>query len=376
MFGSRVDLFTLFGFTVRVDASWLFIAALLTWSLAAGVFPAAVPGLPAATYWWMGAAGCLGLFASVVLHELAHSLVARRHGIHMHGITLFIFGGVAEMQDEPSGPRAEFLTAVVGPVSSLLLAAGLFGLSRVAAGTWPAAVTAVLEYLGTLNFILAAFNLIPGFPLDGGRILRAALWGWKGSLRRATRISARIGGWVGIGLAALGILQLFTGNPIGGMWWVLIGVFLRNAAEQSYQQLLLRRALGGEPVRRFMQRNPVTVPRHISLRDLVEDYVYRSYFKMFPVMDDDRLVGCITTDHVKAVPREAWDRESVGAIAERCSPDNTVSPDLDAMAALGTMSRTGRSRLLVVEGNRLVGVLTLKDLLQFFSRRVELEEAA
>ena len=377
MFGKRIDLFTLFGFTVRVDASWIFIAVLLTWSLADGVFPSSYRGLATATYWWMGLAGTLGLFASVVVHELSHSLVARRHGTPMQGITLFIFGGVAEMRDEPPDPKAEFLIAVVGPVTSILLAAFCYGLARLGdAQGWPEAVWGVLAYLATLNLILAAFNLVPAFPLDGGRVLRSALWRWKGSLRWATRITAGIGSGFGVLLIVLGVFALFSGNPVGGIWWVLLGLFVRSAAGTAYQQLLLRQALSGESVRRFMQTQPVTVSRHFSLRRLVEEYIYHFHYKMFPVVDDGRLLGCVTTAQVKTVPREEWDRQTVGAILEPCSPANSVSPDADAMQALRQMSQMGRSRLLVVEGNRLVGLITLKDLLRFFSSKLELEQAA
>ncbi|HUJ67152.1 MAG TPA: site-2 protease family protein, partial [Acidimicrobiales bacterium] len=326
MSGKRVDLFTVFGFTVCVDAGWLFIAALLTWSLATAVFPGTDPGLLSATYWWMGVIGTLGLFASVVVHELSHSLVARHQGTPMQGITLFIFGGVAEMRDEPASPRAEFLMAVIGPLTSLLVALVLYVVAW--AGTvagWPAALLAVLDYFATLNAILAGFNLIPAFPLDGGRVLRSALWRWKGSLRWATRVSAGIGSGFGVLLIVLGVFALFSGNPVGGMWWVLLGLFVRNAAGTTYQQLLLRQALSGESVRRFMQSQPVTVPRRLSLRQLVEEYIYRFHYKMFPVVDDGRLLGCVTTAQVRAVPREEWDRQTVGAIVEPCSPANGVS---------------------------------------------------
>jgi CBS domain-containing protein len=223
--------------------------------------------------------------------------------------------------------------------------------------------------------MLALFNLIPAFPLDGGRVLRSALWEWKGSLRWATMITSRLGSGFGILLMVLGAVSVVSGQW-SGIWLVLVGLFVRNAAQMSYQQLLMRRALEGEPVARFMKADPVTVPRGISVAELVESYIYRHHFKLYPVLDDSgRLAGCVTTRQVRELPREEWDRTTVGALAKGCQPENTVTPATDAMQALSLMSRTGVSRMLVVEGDRLVGILTLKDLLQFFALKMELENA-
>lgn len=377
MFGRSIHLFTVFGFAVRLDPSWFLVAVLWTWSLSR-FFPERYPGMSPGTYLAMGIAGTLGLFASVVIHELAHSLAARRYGIPMRGITLFIFGGVAEMAGESPHPKAEFWVAAAGPAMSFALA-GL-GLGAAALGRnlgAPMPVSGVIGYLALINVSLAVFNLIPAFPLDGGRMLRAMLWKWKGSLRQATRISSRIGSGFGLLLIALGVVQaVFLDNFGGGMWLFLLGLFLRNAAQMSYQQLLMRRAFEGEPVARFMQLDPVTVPRHISVAELVNEYVYRHHFKMYPVLDDSgRLVGCVTTRQVKEMPREEWERTTVGALASQCNPENTVRPDTDALQALSAMSRNGVSRLMVTDGDRLLGILTLKDLLKFFSLKMELEQA-
>jgi Zn-dependent protease len=376
MFGKSFDLFTIFGFKIRLDLSWFVVAVLITWSLAKGAFPRLSPGLSDATYWTMGVAGALLLFGSVVAHELSHALVARRFGVEMKGITLFIFGGVAEMTDEPPSPKAEFWVAVAGPIASLVVA-GAFYLVM-GATEMAVAVRGVVGYLAGINVILAVFNLIPAFPLDGGRILRSVLWQWKGSLRWATRITSRIGSGFGLVLIGLGILQLVVGGAdalVSAMWMALIGLFLRGAAQMSYQQLLLRRVLEGEPVRRFMHPDPVTVPRHLSVEELVTDYVYRHHYKLYPVVDQGHLVGCVTTRQVKELPREEWNRTSVGALAGECSAENSISPDADAMEALSRMSRGQASRLMVVDAGRLVGIITLKDLLEFFSLKIELEAA-
>ena len=373
MFGKRFDLFRVFGITIRLDASWFLVAVLITWSLARGVFPRTQPGLSGATYWAMGAAGALGLFLSVLVHEFAHALVARRKGIPIRGITLFLFGGVAEMEAEPPSAKAEFLMAGAGPLMTLGVALLCAGLVYAGGTAWPRPAAGVLGYLTTINLVLAVFNLVPAFPLDGGRMLRAGLWHWKGDLRRATRIAAGIGSGFGLLLIGLGVIAIVTGNFIGGMWWVLIGMFVRSAAAASYQQVLLRQALEGEPVHRFMRTDPVTVPPSLSLETLVEDYIYRHHHELYPVTDDGRLAGCITTREVKAVPRSEWRQRTVASAAVACTPDTTVRPDTDAVEALAKMRRSGSSRLLVVEGERLVGLLTLKDLLGFFALKLDLE---
>ncbi|HEX5757716.1 MAG TPA: site-2 protease family protein [Thermoanaerobaculia bacterium] len=375
-FTQRIELFRAFGIPIRIDYSWFVVFLLVAWSLATRAFPALVPGISPPLAWTMGAAGALGLFASVLLHELGHAVTAQRLGVRMRGITLFLFGGVAEMADEPPTPRVEFLVAIAGPVVSVALALAGAAAAMVArlAGA-PAAVVALLAYLGLLNGVLVAFNLIPAFPLDGGRVLRSALWAWKGSLRQATRIAAGVGSAFGLALLAWGLWRVVRGDVFGGIWSSLIGLFLRHAARMSYQQVLLRRALEGEPVERFMHPDPVTVPRQISVQELVDDYVYRHHHKFYPVVDEGgRLTGCVTTRRIKELPREEWERQTVGAIADRCDARNTVPAGADAMRALSRMSRTGTSRLLVVDGDRLLGVLSLKDLLKFFAVKMELEE--
>ncbi len=374
MFQRSVGIFRLFGFEVKVDPSWLILAVLITWSLARGLFPAYYEGLSTAAYWWMGVAGTLGLFLAIVFHELSHSLIARRRGLPMKGITLFIFGGVAEMSDEPENPKTELVMAAAGPVSSIVL--GLFFLLlRMAAkaGGWPVPVLGVVTYLAFINFILAAFNLLPAFPLDGGRILRSLLWQRQGSLRRATRISSRIGGWFGMLLIVIGAFNFIGGNFIGGAWWFLIGLFLRSAAQTAYRQVVVRKTLEGEKVERFMNRDPVTVPAEATVEELVNDYIYRHHFKMYPVLEGERLTGCVTTRQVKEIPREEWPKRRVGELVDGCSAENTVNPETDAVTALTVMNRTENGRLLVVENGRLAGLITLKDLLRFLSVKLDLE---
>ncbi len=324
----------------------------------------------------MGVAGAVGIFASIVFHELWHSLVARKYGLPMKGITLFIFGGVAEMSDEPPNAKAEFFMAIAGPLSSIGLSGGFFGiyLFSQSAGL-PVPIVGVLYYLGMINGILAAFNLIPGFPLDGGRLLRSALWAWKGNLRWATNIASKIGSGFGTLLIVLGLMSIFGGNVIGGVWYFLIGLFLRNAAAMSYKQVLMKKYLEGEPVRHFMTPDPVSVPSDIPVDRLVDDYVYKHHFKMFPVTEGPRLVGCVSLRQIKELPREKWGTSLVGEVAKSCSPENTVGPDDDSVDALALMNKTGESRLMVVEGDRLLGLVSLKDLLKFLDLKLDLEGA-
>jgi Zn-dependent protease/CBS domain-containing protein len=375
MFGKKLHLFSLFGFKVGLDFTWILLAVLVTWSLATGLFPHYFEGFAASTYWWMGIAGALGLFVSIVFHEISHSLVARRFGLPMKGITLFIFGGVAEMDEEPPSPKAEFFMAIAGPIASVALAgllysAGLFG----GAVAWPDPVVGVLRYLALLNLILAGFNLVPAFPLDGGRVLRSALWEMKGNLRWATRIASSFGSAFGVFLIVLGVLSFMGGGFVGGIWYFLIGLFIRAASHMSYQHVVMRKALHGEQVKRFMKEGPVTVPSSVSVDELVNNYFYKYHYKLFPVTNGDGLSGCVTTRQVKQLAKDQWSERTIHDIQEPCSDENTIAPHADAMSALSRMKRTDKSRLLVVEGDRLVGILTLKDLLRFLALKIDLEE--
>jgi len=376
VFGKPIELIQIFGIKIRIDPSWFIVAVLVTWDFATLVFPGQLPGNAPAVYWAMGVAGALAFFVSVLLHELAHAVVAKTYGVEVRAITLFIFGGLAEMPAEPPTPQAELVIAAAGPAASfgLALACGALVLIGSIAG-WSKEAGSVLGYLAFLNGTLALFNLVPALPLDGGRILRAILWGWRGNLRWATRVPSAIGSGFGLLLIGLGVVSLASGSFIAGFWLFLIGLFLRSAATASYQQVLLRRALEGEPVSRFMHADPVTVPRGIPVLELVQSYIYRYHFKMFPVVDDSgRLLGCVTARRVRELPRDEWDRQTVGSLAERCTPENTVRADTDALEALSRMSRSGASRLMVVDEDRLLGILSLKDLLRFFSLKMELEE--
>jgi len=279
------------------------------------------------------------------------------------------------MEDEPPSAKTEFLMAVAGPLASVAIAVCLYVgyLAGVAAGL-PDHVLDLPYYLAFINVVLAGFNLLPAFPLDGGRVFRALLWRWKGDIRGATRIAASVGSAFGIALVGVGVLAFFTGNFVGGFWWFLIGLFLRGAARSSYQQLLTRQVLEGEPVRRFMVSEPKTVDPDLSIEDLVEDYIYRYHHDVFPVTDGSRLVGCIGVPQLREIPRSEWGERRVEDHLVPCSDANTISADSDAVKALSVMSRTGNSRLMITEGDRLVGIVALKDLLQLLSVKIDLND--
>jgi Zn-dependent protease/predicted transcriptional regulator len=368
-------LFTLFGFEVKLDLSWLLLALLISWSLGAGWFPARYPELSTHVYAWMGVSVAVGVFFSIVFHEFSHSVVARHYGMPIRGITLFIFGGVAEMESEPPDPKAEFLMAIAGPISSFLLAALLWGGTAIAQGAaWPDPVIGVLSTLAVINLTVAVFNLAPAFPLDGGRVLRAALWHWRRDLHEATFVSSRIGRGFGTALMIFGVVAFVGGNLIGGMWWFLIGIFVRGAASSSYQQLVLKDLVEGQPVRRFMRSEPVTVAPSVSIAEWVEDYVYRHHYKMYPVVDGSRLLGCIAVDSLQDVRREDWSSTQVADLMENRSASNTVDAGTDTMALLTNILKPGgRSRFMVVENDRLVGIIALKDLLELISLKLQIE---
>jgi Zn-dependent protease/predicted transcriptional regulator len=375
MITRKARLFKLFGFQVSLDASWVFLLLLVTWSLATGFFPSRFTGLSRPTYWVMGTVAALTLFLSIILHELAHSLVARRHNVNIRGITLFVFGGVAQMEDEPSGPQAEFAMAIAGPLMSIALAVFFYSLSRLGEYLGLATgVFGVLRYLAIMNGMLAIFNLVPAFPLDGGRLLRSALWKKSGDLIRATRISSRVGSIFGIVLIALGVMNVLRGSFIGGMWWFLIGMFVSRAARSSYQQVLFRSTLEGQKIGRFMKTDIVSVTSATTVQELVDNYVYRYHHRMYPVMDNGNLKGCITTRQIKEIPRAQWAARTVGDYMQDCSADNMISLDTEARKVLNMMNQSGNSRLMVVEGQKLVGIVSLKDLLEYIAVKSELGE--
>jgi Zn-dependent protease/CBS domain-containing protein len=363
MFTRAFPLFRLFGFQIRADLTWLLLAALITWSLGAGYFPSVHPELSAQSHWIMGVAGMLGLFLSLILHECSHALVARTYGLPIYNITLFLFGGVAELTREPETAKSEFLVAIAGPLASFAIGAICWLAAGAADGLGlPVAAGAVLSYLAAINVVLAVFNLVPAFPLDGGRMLRAVLWARRGNIAEATRSSARAGDIFGWLLIGLGVLQAFTGNVVGGIWMLIIGMFLRGAAGASLQQTLARQRLAPHPVADLMTTDPVTVEAGTKLDALVDDFIMRFHHGAFPVLDQGRPVGLVLARDIREVPHEKRPFIAVGEVMRPIGDDTAVTAGSDAWEAMEKLQRNDVNRLLVIRDGRLAGLLSLSDL--------------
>jgi len=359
--GGTIKLLRIRGIPLYIHASWLVVYALITWTLAVGYFPEVLPGRPALGYWVSGLVAALLLFVSVLVHELSHAFVAQRHGLTVRGITLHVFGGVSEIEDEPPGPAAEFLIAVVGPLTSFAIAAVLGAL--LATGVAPSgAPRAIFAYLVTVNVAVGLFNLIPGFPLDGGRLLRAILWRWTGSLARATAVASRVGGLFALALITLGVVQIVTGRLVSGIWLTLIGLFLRGAADMSSVQTALREALGALPVRTAMARDVVSMPVGTTVDALVRAF-WTHHFTSFPVVEDGRVVGLVTVHQLHRVPQGEWATRTVQDVMTPVSDAFVVRPGDTLLHALEKVTRNGLGRVAVLDdGGRLAGYLSLKDI--------------
>jgi Zn-dependent protease/predicted transcriptional regulator len=365
--GRSIRVLTVAGIPINVHTSWLVVYALITWTLAVGYFPRTLPDLSPVAAWVSGLAAALLLFVSVLLHELSHSIVARAHGLGVRGITLHIFGGVSQLEEEPPSARAEFLIAAVGPLSSFAIA-GLLWAGRATGVVTAGVAGAILDYLIFINTAIGVFNLVPGFPLDGGRVLRAVLWKWKGNLRSATFTASRVGSAVAVVLMMWGFLQVMTGAFMGGMWMILIGIFLRGAADASYAQVELKETLAPLHVDDIMVRNPVTVPAAAPVSVLVE-LLWAHHFTSFPVVEDGRAVGIATLPHVQPVPRAHWQHTPVREVMQAMSPELSVARSDSVYAAFEKASRNGVGRLVVVEAERLVGYLSIKDITHVLALR-------
>ena len=351
---------TIMGIPIRVHFSWFIIFGLITWSLSTFYFPQAAPDLPAASYWTKGALAAFLLFASVGFHELAHSFVAKRYQIPIESITLFIFGGVAQMKGEPPHPKAEFRIAIAGPLSSFFLAALFFFLSMPAAG----GMKALFSYLARINLVIGAFNLIPGFPMDGGRVLRAAIWKRKQNFFYATQQASGIGRKIALFFILYGVFAIFTGMP-GGLWLMLVGWFLYTAAQASYQQSTLQESLSGIKVRDIMVKDIVTLSASTTIDEAVNAYFLRYGYGGFPVLRDGDFLGIITLKEVKGIPRADWPVVTVGTAFTTHERKWEVSPEDDAMRALEIMIREDKGRLVIIENGKLSGMITRNGIARY-----------
>lgn len=348
---------TIAGIRITAHYSWLIILALFTASLATGWFPQALPGLPSATYWLTGFVAASLLFASVLAHELAHSLVARARGVSVKNITLYFFGGSSNLEAEPRSPGAEFQITIVGPLTSLLIG----GLAWLAHGlVLPSAplAAAVLGYLAVMNGVLAVFNLIPGFPLDGGHILRSLVWKLTGSVQSATRWSAGVGQVVAFLFIFTGLWLALTGGLFSGLWLGLIGWFLLTAAQAAYASVIQETRFQEITVDRAMRPVPLVVSPSMTVQDLMEIYALPRNLSAVPVMEGERLVGLATLAEMQQVPREEWGQVVVGQIMTPRHRLPTVSPQQTLQEALALLDQHDGTHLLVMQGDHPVGMVS------------------
>jgi len=365
-----------FGISLRLHYSWFFIFALVTWALAAVYFPS--------NYTWSLsvriAAGLITsvlFFGSVLVHELMHSIVSQRQGVPVQSITLFFLGGVSQITSEPKQPKDEFRMAIVGPLSSLLIGGIFFGIYFGWRNVDTFAVqfiTAIAYWLGYINLFLGVFNLIPGFPLDGGRVLRSLIWWRSGNLKSATRIASTIGRAVGFILIFGGIWFIFTGNWINGILLALIGWFLESAAVGSYQQLLMQEMLKGHVASEVMSRDCAVIPPDTTIDQLVHGNVLASGRRCFPVVSDSQIMGMVTLHNIKAVPREQWSTETVKEAMTPFDKLKWVRPDEELSSVLRILTQDDINQVPVIYEGKIVGMIGRDNIISFINTRAELQK--
>ena len=363
------------GIQIIIDYSWFVIFFLVIYSMTEVYFLHTQGRYSTPEYWIMGLVAATLLFVSVLVHELAHSFVALRHGVEVVSIRLFIFGGVAQIASEPKSGRHEFLIALAGPVASMILACFFGGIYYLVSLLWSAssALGVIAGYLALANAGLALFNLIPGFPLDGGRILRAILWDRWNDTGRATKVVSQIGNAFALLLIALGVAQfLLAKELISGLWFIFIGLFMKQSALGSYQAVVVREALAGVKVRQIMTENVVAVDWLASLEELVRDYIYKHQFTHFPVFNRDELLGMVSLAQVKDVPKDLWSFKQVRDIMAPIDEVPSLKPNDDATEALSRMVSDDLGRMPVIEDGRLVGIVSRRDILNLFKIKSDL----
>ncbi len=367
---SSFTLVRIAGIDVGIHYTWVLAFALVTWTLAEGYFPTTFPGWGAGTYWLVGAVSAVALFTSVLVHELSHSFIALARGQGVHSITLFIFGGVSNLKGEARRASDEFLVAVVGPLTSFVLA-GLFWAIRRAVAPADTPLGATLDYLAFINLLLGGFNLLPGFPLDGGRVLRSIVWGATGSVRRATQVASYVGQAFGLGLVLWGLFGVLSGQILSGLWTAFIGWFLNSAAESSRTEQALQENLAGIKVAQVMDPSPpITSPR-TSVYDFVFQHVLREGERAVLVMDEDQLVGIVTVTDAGGLPQEQWPSTQVSRVMTR-PPLRTVQSGAALSAALELLVDGRFNQVPVVDRDRVVGLITRAGVLQYLQLRDEL----
>jgi len=372
---SNIRLGRLFGIEVGLHYSWFLIAFLITMSLVSQ-FQSVDKSWGPQVIWTVSIVTAILFFAALLAHEMSHALVARAHGLTTRAITLFALGGVAQIEKEPEDPKTEFWVGIVGPFSSAVIGVVCFGIA--AAAGWRMGATpdtpieAMFFWLGSINLMLAAFNLIPGFPLDGGRVLRAILWGWTKNGERSTLLAARTGQAVALLFIAFGIFRFFNGAGFGGLWIAFIGWFLMQAAGASYASVSLSSELRGIRVNDVMDRDCVTLDGNMNVQHFVEDYLLRTGRRCFVVAQNGEIAGLVTPHEVKTLERQRWPYTTLHDVMRPLDQVHTVTSGTPVMAALETMGRDDVNQLPVVDNNHLEGVVTRAHVLQFLQTRAEM----
>jgi Zn-dependent protease/predicted transcriptional regulator len=375
----NIRLGRLFGIDIGLHYSWLIIAFLIVFSLA-GHFKVTNPEWESFVVWSLAGITAILFFVSILVHELSHALVAKRRGMFVRSITLFALGGVANLESESSDAKSEFWTAIVGPVSSVAIGLVFLGLagaigSQPDAGTLSSPIGVGFAWLGYINIALAVFNMIPGYPLDGGRVLRAVVWRFTGSLERATRIAAGVGQFIAAAFIIFGLFRFFAGAGFGGLWLAFIGWFLSQAAAASRAEVEASSILSGVRVRDVMSKNCPTVSGSLDLGTFAEDYLLRSGRRCFIVLENGRESGLITVHELKQTARERWPFTAVSQVALPFDRVRTISPDANVRQALEIMAREDLNQLPVLSNSRLVGIISRPHVLQFIQTQAELKAA-
>jgi Zn-dependent protease len=366
----NVPLGRILGIPIDLDYSWFLIFVLLTWMLGGSYYPAEFNNWPPLLYWFMGAVTAIMLFASVLLHELGHSVAAILYKIPVRSITLFIFGGVARIGSEPPSAVAEFWIAVAGPAVSLALAIFFSALKPVTSGIEP--LLGLVKYLAYINFALVIFNLIPGYPLDGGRMFRAIVWAVTKNMRRATLMAAKFGRFWGYLFIFTGVWRMFSGDFGGGLWIAFIGWFLDNAASAQIQQVMFQGLLAGHTVSQAMSGHCVAIPAELTLQQLVDKHILSGGQRCFLVNRGSDAVGLMTLHRIREVPRGEWQTTSAAQAMLPLDKLMRISPDKELSTALQQMDRDGVNQLPVMTDSRVVGMLSREDVITFLRTVQEL----
>jgi len=362
------------GIPVRIHYTLWVVFILIAWSLAYGYMPHQYPGLDVVTYWAIGIASAIILFASVLVHELSHSYVAKKNGLPIARITLFFFGGVSEMTEEPQDPSLEVRVAAAGPLMSFLIAAVLGGLwYATTVVKAPVALTATLGYGALINATLGVFNLLPAFPLDGGRVFRGSIWKRSGNLVGATRTATRVSEALSLLMMLGGFAAIIFGDFVNGLWIVVLGWFIRSGAETSLRQTLIGEALSGVRVVDIMTQNVLTVPPDITVQQLISDYFLVNRHGGYPVVKDGQILGIVTLQCVRSISQGQRTSVTVARAMVPCESTVMVKPTLSALDAFQRMARKNVGRVLVVEGGRLLGILTRGDLMRIIQMRQDFD---